>query len=367
LKAVYWFVTTVAEIHFGLQRYEEAGKWLHLVPAMDVTEWERQTTFRQLVSIARLQGCELPEDNEDEASWHPAWKALKNMMPDGADRAFSCYRGKIGLALSGGGFRASFFHLGVLARLAEMDVLRYVEVLSTVSGGSIVGAHYYLEVQHLLETKSDRDIMREDYIEIVRRVQDQFLRGVQRNLRIRVIASFPKNLKMIFSKSYSRSHRLGELYEKELYSRVQDKSGNSQPRLMKDLLIKPKGEPDSDKFRPKFSNWRRRAKAPILLLNCTSLNSGHNWQFTASWMGEPPGLMGDEVDKKERYRRLYYREAPTEELKSFRLGHAVAASSCVPGLFEPLTIEGLYPDRVVRLVDGGVHDNQGVAGLLDES
>ena len=29
--------------------------------------------------------------------------------------------GKVGLALSGGGFRASLFHLGVLARLAELD------------------------------------------------------------------------------------------------------------------------------------------------------------------------------------------------------------------------------------------------------
>jgi hypothetical protein len=41
---------------------------------------------------------------------------------------------KIGLALSGGGFRASFFHLGVLRRLAELGLLRRVAVLSTVSG-----------------------------------------------------------------------------------------------------------------------------------------------------------------------------------------------------------------------------------------
>jgi hypothetical protein len=35
-------------------------------------------------------------------------------------------------------------------------------------------------------------------------------------------------------------------------------------------------------------------------------------------------------------------------------------------MFEPLTITGLYKDRTVRLVDGGVHDNQGIAGLLSE-
>jgi predicted acylesterase/phospholipase RssA len=40
---------------------------------------------------------------------------------------------KLGLALSGGGFRASLFHIGVLAALAEKDELKNVEVLSCVS------------------------------------------------------------------------------------------------------------------------------------------------------------------------------------------------------------------------------------------
>jgi predicted acylesterase/phospholipase RssA len=44
----------------------------------------------------------------------------------------------------------------------------------------------------------------------------------------------------------------------------------------------------------------------------------------------------------------------------------VAASSCVPGLFEPLVMKGLYPGKAVRLVDGGVFDNQGVASLLEQ-
>jgi NTE family protein len=44
---------------------------------------------------------------------------------------------KISLALSGGGFRASVFHLGVLARLARENHLEDVELLSTVSGGSL--------------------------------------------------------------------------------------------------------------------------------------------------------------------------------------------------------------------------------------
>lgn len=47
---------------------------------------------------------------------------------------------RIGVALSGGGFRAVAFHLGVLRALHDRGVLDHVEVLSTVSGGSLIGA-----------------------------------------------------------------------------------------------------------------------------------------------------------------------------------------------------------------------------------
>ena len=47
---------------------------------------------------------------------------------------------RIGLALSGGGFRAAAFHLGVLNRLEELEILQRITRVSTVSGGSITGA-----------------------------------------------------------------------------------------------------------------------------------------------------------------------------------------------------------------------------------
>ena len=53
-----------------------------------------------------------------------------------------------GLALSGGGFRASLFHLGVTRRLHELGILQQTTRLSTVSGGSILAgflAHCMLE------------------------------------------------------------------------------------------------------------------------------------------------------------------------------------------------------------------------------
>ncbi len=367
LTSQYWYIVTLAEIYFGLGQYEEAGKWLTAAREAGPKEWEQQTTFKQLVSLARLHGCAPPAEGSDVKTWHPAWQGLYKFLQEDTEAALLCYRGKVGLALSGGGFRASLFHLGVLARLAEMDVLRAVEALSTVSGGSIVGAHYYLEVQKILEKGKDTSIAQHEYIDVVHRVQERFLAGVQRNLRTRALASLATNLRMIFSKEYSRSHRLGELYEENLYQCIgKNAQHRTEPRTMPELLVKPADQPDSHPFKPKFSNWRRRAKVPVLLLNTTSLNSGHSWHFTGRWMGEPPGSIGTEIDVNERYRRLWYEQAPKDQHKNYRLGYAVAASSCVPGLFEPLVLDELYPERTIRLVDGGVHDNQGVGALLDE-
>lgn len=44
----------------------------------------------------------------------------------------------IALALSGGGMRAMAFHLGVLKRMAELDLLERIARISTVSGGSLL-------------------------------------------------------------------------------------------------------------------------------------------------------------------------------------------------------------------------------------
>ena len=362
LTGKWWFYSTVAEAYFGLGPYDEtnygkAVEWLKEGRANAAPpEWEYESTARQLAELARLQagGADIEQT--------PAWRALGEFLGHGTAAVRSAFAGKIGLGLSGGGFRASLYHIGVLAKLAELDVLRRVEVLSCVSGGSVIGAHYYLEVRKLLQEKADSEITREDYIEIVKRVQKEFLRGVQRNVRTRVLSEPITNLRMIFTRNYSRTLRAGELFESEIFSLVPDGGGRGE-RFINDLYVKPKGEPPD--FRPKYNNWRREAKVPILILNAATLNTGHSWHFTASYMGEPPAGIDSVIDGNDRLRRVYYTEAP-ERHRRVRLGHAVAASACVPGLFEPVALEGLYPDRVVRLVDGGVCDNQGITGLLEQ-
>jgi predicted acylesterase/phospholipase RssA len=217
-----------------------------------------------------------------------------------------------------------------------------------------------------LQSTPDRKIGQHHYLTIVEDLLAQFLAGVQKNIRMRVVASWIANLRMIFQpNTYSRSQRLGYLYEKHLYSQIQD-GEEKYPRWLNDAFIVPRRDDETwdDSFSPKLENWLRAAKVPTLALNATALNTGRNWQFTASWMGEPLSY-GSGVDSTERLEPVYYSEAP-EKLRQFRFGDAVAASSCVPALFTPIVITGLYPDRTVRLVDGGVHDNQGTRALLDQ-
>jgi NTE family protein len=49
---------------------------------------------------------------------------------------------RIGLALSGGGFRATCFGLGCLRALHDQGLLRNVRVISGISGGSVLTAFY---------------------------------------------------------------------------------------------------------------------------------------------------------------------------------------------------------------------------------
>jgi predicted acylesterase/phospholipase RssA len=279
-------------------------------------------------------------------------------------RAAAAATSRLGLALSGGGFRASFFHIGLLAQMAMLGLLRHVEVISTVSGGSIIGALYYLHVKRLLESKPDAEIEDQDYKAIVERIECEFLTAVQRNIRMRTFLDPVKNLRMALA-NYSRSDRIGELYDVYFYRPVLDPQ-RTTPIEMRELKIRPRGEREG--FHPLKHNASRGAKVPIVLINATSLNTGHNWRFEASRMGEPPreGQAATEIDKNLRLRRPPSYADIIAKQQNIELGLAVAASAGVPGIFNPLAISDLYPDGIrVQLVDGGVHDNQGIQGLLD--
>jgi predicted acylesterase/phospholipase RssA len=370
----FWFLATLGEAYLGLRQFPEAIDSMERAAKHLPAPWQLESTARQSAKLASLMAAEQgigPRALADSDPWHVV-RALVGGNPDAA-RSFIL--GKVGLALSGGGFRASLFHIGVLARLAELDMLRHVEVISCVSGGSILGAFYYLELRKVLRDKPDQEIEREDYLAIVKRIEENFLRGVQKNIRMRLFLGFKTNGRVLTSRRSSMTERLAEFYDRELYDLVGDEFQGKR-RSISDILIEPKG---SVNFNPKYHNWDRKNKVPILVLNATTLNTCHNWQFTASFMGEPPARASEaEIEANDRLRRLYYEDAPPEykegPVSKITLSEAVAASACVPGFFDPLSLDRLYGTKDdteqaydTRLVDGGVYDNQGVASLLEQN
>jgi predicted acylesterase/phospholipase RssA len=341
----WWRAATLAEAHFGRGDTDATRRILtEAVERFDPDDWMRETLARQFAALAYVQ-CAAPEERERVLA------AISPLVTGPAARALAT--GKIGLALSGGGFRAALFHIGTLARLAELDLLRHIDVISCVSGGSILGALYYLELKKKLQSKADDAMDRADYVAVVEEVRGRLVEALRKDIRTgAMLRSLRRGLR-------DRTLVTGRMLGSALYATPE----KPDPTLH-DLVFTPCGEDDS--FNPKHHNWRRAAKVPILVINATTLNTGHNWQFTASWMGEPPSSIEPEIDASERLRRLYLvGEAPPPH-DATSLSTAVAASAAVPGVFPPIHLDALYPDRNIRLSDGGVHDNQGIFSLIEQ-
>ncbi len=370
-----WIYAALAEAFFGLRKYKQSLHFINLFTQNKTENWQIKSFSEQMHHLAFFQSVEKKHDsithdpfqtkliNEDLQSKCLAALNLQDNENKKHAEVKPKKQEKLGLGLSGGGFRSALFHIGVLAGLAEKDTLRDIEVISCVSGGSIIGAFYYLKLKQLLESKDDDEITQQDYINLVTAIERDFLKAVQKNIRVRLLTNIIKNFKMLVGKQYSRSHRLGELYETHFYNPILFANPKCSDAIyMNDLSINPKNYENFDIYN---DNWKRKNKIPRLILNATTVNTGHNWQFTTTWMGEPPTYISDNFDVKPRMRRMYYQDAP-DEYKKFRLGYAVAASSCVPVLFEPLLLKGLYKDIDLELIDGGVHDNQGIASILEQ-
>jgi len=343
----YWELVTRAEAQFGLGELKEARESLREAATKAADTWELETTARQLARLGSLGGMSIP----DTAS------VVSALVGEGSARVESVLVGKMGLALSGGGFRASLYHLGVLARLAESDLLRHVEVLSTVSGGSMVGAAYYLRLRDLLQ--ATRELKPSDYVDLVKKLIEDFRKGTESNLRNSLFTSFRCCHAILSGDDRAYSECVSQAIFRSLYSRT-----IAEDPQMSALAIVPEGR-DSD-FHPRYHNVDRAAKVPAIVINATTLNTGHSWQFTTTSMGESPFAIVAGADPLPRLRRSYYVDQLGTVVRPVTISQAVAASACVPGVFAPLTFPALYEGYEVRLVDGGVYDNQGVLALLQE-
>src|SRR5262245_8540587 len=353
-----WFnAATRAEALFGLGKYAEATETLRRVEAAGrPAPWALRTMAEQLAQLAYLR--------EERPLEHPPIQTFfEALLPGASDAIRSITIGKVGLALSGGGFRASYYHLGVLACLAERDVLRDVDVLSCVSGGSIVGACYWLKLRQLLRTRRG-PFSREDYIQLIRELIAHFQQAVQGDLRgqiqpskANVVWRFLQGEHGVLDPEKSAT-ALEEHFYLPLWSGPRPIQMHQLPfePLDHDLKLAGPGE-----FNPAKHNWLRIDKVPALILNATTVNTGHAWNFTSTWMGESPWAIHEAADSIPRLEWSHY---DVDAGWQIELGRAVAASACVPMVFAPLRLGKQYDGLEVSLVDGGVHDNQGTVALL---
>ncbi len=238
-------------------------------------------------------------------------------------------RKKIGLGLSGGGFRASIFHLGVIRRLEELGIMKDVNVISTVSGGSIVGAYYVCEMEKRL--REHRSVLKQKPLDDVRlevfeEIAADFFAALDHNLRSRALVFSPRYHPILFLKSLwptcSRSDIMRREYDVFFYD-----------GLTLDQLPSVTGE--AKEAVP------HHYTGPRLVINTTSLLTGERRAFS-----RVPISGINEINKPNRNVVL--------------LSRVVGASAGVPGLFPPTPVFGDL------LVDGGVSDNQGLDGLLEE-
>ena len=237
---------------------------------------------------------------------------------------------RLGLSLSGGGFRATLFHLGVVRLLRDAKLLKNVTHVCSVSGGSILGAHL---VQHWEKYTSDApsspgksDQFDETAHEIVKLAKYD-LRG---RITRRLFVSFLYRLIRRRAKSKLATDLLQKMYAKNIF---RDKTFASLS-----------GDEDSAQSYP---------SRPYLHILTTDLNTTGLCSFTNE------GFSRDIDPSSQDLPEL----APTHQTP---LSLAVAASSAFPALFPPMAVDavdlGIAQTKhwEASLSDGGVYDNLGV-------
>lgn len=88
----------------------------------------------------------MPTEDQEPPSTHRELLEPVRRIPLDTDREPSS---GVALCLSGGGYRAMLFHIGVLRRLDEAGLLGRLDRISSVSGGSITAGVLGLAWQHL--------------------------------------------------------------------------------------------------------------------------------------------------------------------------------------------------------------------------
>ncbi len=226
---------------------------------------------------------------------------------------------QLGLALSGGGFRGTFYHLGVIRFLRDAGILQNVTHVTSVSGGSILAAHLVLNWDRYNGSSEEFDKAAQEVINFG---------GL--DVRNRIVRRFPllvfgQVMRWIarkpFDRRFTRTGMLERYYRKHLYG---DTCLYELPAV------------------------------PELHILATNLSEGCIGSFTRT------GL----IMERRRSADLVEFERMQTCLATVPL--AVAASSAFPGFFPPLLVHSSEIGAsksafsLLTFTDGGVYDNLGV-------
>lgn len=242
---------------------------------------------------------------------------------------------EIALCLSGGGYRAAGFHLGSMSylnriRLKADRLLHRVKAISTVSGGTIIGAYYTLcDAQG----KSFNEFYKEfrDFLENHDLIKESLERlGGKEQWRY---DEKSRNLINAFSEIYDGLLTKG--------ARMADVSGSELGHI------------------------------DLCAFNATEFLYGINFRFQLERVERRPNRRIKRGNGKI--------DVPYDVQEEVRISDVIAASSCFPGGFEPMRFphdfcapeskkleelkEKDYFKDGIGLMDGGIYDNQGIDSI----
>src|SRR3954454_24575411 len=121
---------------------------------------------------------------------------------------------RIGLALSGGGFRASLYHLGLVRFLRDAGILSGVTHISAVSGGSIFAAHLVLNWDRYSGSPNEFDAAASEFLSFVRL---DVRNRIARRFPLCYPLLWPRRLLGLSNRKLTRTGLLEHHYEKYLY------------------------------------------------------------------------------------------------------------------------------------------------------
>jgi NTE family protein len=250
---------------------------------------------------------------------------------------------QIGLALSGGGSRAIAFHLGCLRALKQLGLLDRIVVLSTVSGGSIIGASYHAHRSDFASFEAKiRILLSQGIVARMRRklLSPLGIRVVVAFILVGLIGAFVALTKcLVKAASLVTPRSLTAQFERvEIRSPLRRFANRTSllEAALDDLLFDGAALPDLP-------------ARPHLVINATELRTGSAFRFgtmeSGSW----------------RWGKLHRNDVS--------VAHAVAASAAYP-LFLPAFDDILIFEKAgelktnrVILTDGGIYDNLGLGCL----